>query len=187
MVMVSDYVGPWKALVNRDVYDVNKEFVMMPQGTELTGQVVRISNVNEAIQSRQGMTIRWAVLPDGSRIDMSRQVMLDQSGIAAIPGDVDYHILAQLLGVAAYAAIAAPSFAISGQGDGFSSQQAALTEATGNARSQGQAIANRYLRLSPTITTPIGTPVNVFIEDDLYVRPWREATPLAFPTAALTR
>ena len=36
----------------------------------------------------------------------------------------------------------------------------------------GKRIAGRYLNLVPTITVKPGTPMNVFLDDEMYLKPW---------------
>jgi type IV secretion system protein VirB10 len=167
---MSDYMGSYRALVTSDVYDVTGNHVIIPKGSKLTGRTVRISNVNEAIQARMGMPATWIVLPDGKRISLEKTKTLDQGGIPAVKDKVNYHLLVQFLGVAAYALI---SHETSREGSGYANDETFEGEAGEAFRSQFAPLIQKYLALVPTITLTPGTPIKLFIEDDIYAKPWR--------------
>ena len=50
-------------------------------------------------------------------------------------------------------------------------------------RARGREFANKYLNVVPTITVPAGTPMKIFIEDDIYVRPWARVDDTIYPSA----
>ncbi len=171
--VISDYDGNWRALLTHDVYDVAREHILMPKGTKITGRTVRVSKVNEILQNRMAFGVTWAVLPDGKRIDMRRTATTDVAGVAALQGAVDRHILAQLGGIAAYAVLGlGPSFSTSVGAEAQSSQDVALQEFTSGSRDMGRRFALKYLNVVPTITIRSGTPMRIFIEDELFIRPW---------------
>jgi type IV secretion system protein VirB10 len=166
---MSDYMGSYRAIVANDVYDVTGNHIIIPRGAKLTGRTVRISNVNEAIQARMGMPATWIVLPDGKRISLEKTKTLDQGGIPAVKDKVNHHLLAQFLGVAAYALI---SHETSREGSGYANDETFEGEAGEALRSQFAPLIQKYLALVPTITLTPGTPIKLFIEDDIYARPW---------------
>lgn len=169
MTMISDYDGPWRALVERDVYDIAQEHILIPKGTRITGNTLRIGNVNEPIQARMGMPAKWAILPNGHRIDFSKQSALDHAGVAALKDQVNYHLLAQFLGVMAYAVLSSET---DRTGTGISNDTSFEGQVGQSMREQFAPLAARYLNLVPTITLRPGTPIKIFVEDDMYLRPW---------------
>lgn len=164
---ISDYTGSYRCRIANDVYDVTKRFILIPKGAVCTGKSIRISNVNEPIQSRMGLNVEWVVLPDGRRISFKSQGMLDHEGINAIKGKVDRHLFAQFLGVAAYALVAKDG---SYNTDNSVSYEGRVDEGV---RDKGGDIANKYLNLVPTIELDYGTPLRIFIEEEMYIYPWR--------------
>jgi type IV secretory pathway VirB10-like protein len=169
---ISDYDGAFRGIVSRDVYDVSKEFILIPIGSKIVGKTLRFSKINEAIQNRVGRAIEWIILPNGARIDLRKSSTIDHAGIMGLTGDVDYHLWAQFFGVVAYAVIGgAPSAELSA-GEANGSRDVALRETTSGMRAAGRSIAQRYLSLTPTIKTSNGTPFKLFIEDDIYLKPW---------------
>jgi type IV secretion system protein VirB10 len=115
-----------------------------------------------------GYIVKNLQLPDGKIVDFSKQAGLDREGIAAIEGEVDRHILAQFLGVAAYA-IVANGTSYQGTGDEESSFGGQVGE---DARNQFAPLARKYLNLVPTITLKPGDPVRIFIEEPVFIYPW---------------
>ncbi len=169
--IISDYRGPWRGMVNQDVYSVDNEFILIPKGSQVVGQSLHISNVNEPIQNRLGLTVQWVVLPDGKRIDFRKQAALDRSGIAAVGDEINRHLGWQFGGVAAYALLSA-----SLPRDGFNQYGNVNPTFKGQLgdgiRGQLAPMINKYLSLVPTATLNAGTPIKIFIQDDLYTKPW---------------
>lgn len=168
--VMSDYVGPLRLLVVDDVYDVKRHHVLIPKGSKVLAESLLIGNVNAPIQSRMGITVRTMVLPDGKTIDFSRQAALDREGIAAVAGSTDYHLIEQFLGVAAFAVLSAGT---SRQGSGISNDNSFQGELGASARQQLNPIIARYLSLVPTITLAPGTPMRIFLQEEMWISPWK--------------
>lgn len=169
--VISDYAGSFKGTITNDVYDADYEKILVPKGTTVVGKILRIKNVNEPIQSRMGMVVSWFVLPNGKRVDMSKASgVQDSEGVAAIGGDVNHHFLAQFLGVAAYALLVTET--TSNTSSAFTGEQNPEGDIERSMAVQFSPLAQRYLTLVPTITLEPGTPFKVFIEDDVYLKPW---------------
>jgi type IV secretory pathway VirB10-like protein len=180
MEINSDWEGRWRALLIRDVYDTTQQVILLPKGTRILGTTVRAKPVNEAINERMALAANWLVLPNGARIDLSRSGTLDASGVGAIEGDVNGHFLAQLGGVVAYGVIggvgavkAATSVGGAGAELGANGlSRTAGAEIAGGLVSIGQRVAARYLNLVPTITIKPGTPMTIFLDDEMYLNAW---------------
>lgn len=168
---VSDFEGgQLKGLVSRDVYDITRQHVAIPKGAEIIMRVHKAGNVNEAIQRRMGITNNWVVLPDGNKIDMSKAAGLDREGVAAIADQVDYHLLSQFLGVAAYALIGSST---SRSGSGSDNDSTFAGDVGDSSRRQASSLVQKYLNIVPTITIRPGQTFYVSLEDDVYVKPWK--------------
>lgn len=173
--MISDYAGNWVALIQRPVYDVELEYVLLPAGTKIVGKSMQATGPNEAIQSRMGSVPLWAIRPDGKRIDFKRTASMDSAGVAALADKVDRHFLAQFFGVGAYALIGlGPSMSNYGA-EPNTSRDAFIREATAKSRDVGRTFAEKYLNIVPTVKIRAGTPMKIFVEDDIYVTPWESA------------
>jgi Bacterial conjugation TrbI-like protein len=180
MEINSDWEGRWRALLIRDVYDTTQQVILLPKGTRILGTTVRAKPVNEAINERMALAANWLVLPNGARIDLSRSGTLDASGVGAIEGDVNRHFLAQIGGVVAYGVIggvgAAKAAASVGNAGGelaaLSLGRSAGAEIASGLVGIGQRVAARYLNLVPTITIKPGTPMTIFLDDEMYLNAW---------------
>lgn len=182
MEINSDWEGRWRALITRDVYDLARDAVLIPKGTRVIGTSARPRPVNEAINERMALAAQWLVLPNGARVDLSRGSIVDGAGVAALEGDVNHHFLATVGGVTAYAVIgglAAAKAVRAADGDpaagltaaAFGGRTAGAEIALGLAE-VGKRVASRYLNLVPTITIQPGTPMNIFLDDEMFLVPW---------------
>lgn len=170
MTAISDYQGgSMKAMLTHDLYDATNSYILAPKGSEFIIKVVKASNVNEVIQNRVAFMVTWLVLPNGDRIDFSRASGLDRMGIPAVKGtEVDRHILAQVLGVSAYALIGSKS-SYAGSGDGENTYAGDIGDGL---RGQGRNFAAKFLQIVPTVELHAGEPVRIITEDEIYVYPW---------------
>lgn len=181
--VISDYDGNWKAVIQRPVYDAANEFILLPAGTKFIGKTYRPSAVNEAIQSGLGFTVQWAIRPDGKRIDFRRSAGLDGAGVAAIHDQVDRHLWAQAFGVLAYAVVGIGPSTSSFGTQPQSAPDAFVRDATSQSRTLGRNFAQKYLSIVPTSTIRAGTPMKIFVEDDIYVTPWAPVDARFFASA----
>lgn len=176
----SDWEGRWRALIARDIYDLNQDVILIPKGSRVLGTSARPKPVNEAINERMALIAQWLVLPNGARIDLSRSAMLDGAGVAALEGDVNRHFLATLGGVAAYGVIGglAATRAVRSTSNDTNLAVSVLAgrdagaEIAAGLADVGRRVASRYLNLVPTIVVKPGTPMNVFLDDELFLRAW---------------
>lgn len=171
MKTMSDYTGTLKGFTTQDIYDIEFQHVLIPKGSEVMMKSVRISNVNEPIQARMGLTVPWVILPNGRKIDLSKSSGLDREGVGAIKDKVDHHFMAQFLGVAAYALIAGGS---SYDGTGTNNDSSFASDVSENARQQFAPLAQKYLSLVPTITIEAGQSMNIILEEELYLDAWSD-------------
>lgn len=169
--IISDYPSVFRCIIIENVYDATNQFILIPVGSKCNGNSLKINNVNEPIQARMGLTINNVILPNGNKIDFSKQHMLDHEGISAVKDEVNRHFLAQFLGIAAYALISEET---SREGSGSLSDQTFSGEAGAAVRKQYAPLAAKYLRLVPTVTLGQGTPLRIFIENEIYIEPWEQ-------------
>jgi type IV secretion system protein VirB10 len=166
----SDRLGTFKAVVSQDVMDVTQTWVLIPKGSELIIKSFRMSGVNEAINSVVGMSVPWIVLPDGNKIDTSKSSGLDREGMGGISDQVDHHWMEQFLGVAAYALVASNT---SYEGTGHDSDSSYELEVAQGLRDQLAPHVQKYLQLRPTNVIRSGQSMNIIIEDEVFLKPWR--------------
>jgi type IV secretory pathway VirB10-like protein len=177
----SDYTGPWNGHLVQDVYSIDNQYILFPKGTQVTGQSLHIANVNEPIQNRLGLTVEWAILPNGKRIDFHKHVPIDQAGVAAFEGDVNRHLLAQFLSVIAYATISGEAPRDQINANGFTQPTFAGQFADGF-REATIPYVMKYLNLVPTVTLQAGMPIKIHTQDDMYVHPWARVNSTVYST-----
>lgn len=159
-----------KGIVSRDVYDISRQYILIPKGSEIIMKVVKASTVNEVIQNRMGMTVSWLVLPNGRRIDLSKSVGLDREGMGAIKDKVNYHLAVQFLAVAAYAVVGSSSSYQGTGGDNDGNFGGAIGQ---EGRQQASSLAQKYLNILPTIVIRPGQSFYVALDDEIYIEPWK--------------
>ncbi|WP_263147658.1 TrbI/VirB10 family protein [Pseudomonas sp. RIT-PI-AD] len=168
---ISDYMtGSLQSIVSHDVYDTTRQYVLFPKGTEINIGVARTRNVNEAISNRVAFLVKEGVLPNGNRIDFTKASTVDREGVGAIEDQVDYHFMAQFLGVAAYAIVSSES-SYSGSGDKEGSYAGDVGE---NTRREFSPLVQKYLNIVPTVTIRPGQSFRVIVEEEMYVEPWSD-------------
>ncbi|MCY9828835.1 TrbI/VirB10 family protein [Vibrio chagasii] len=165
----SDRAGTFKAVVSQSVFDVTEQYILIPKGSEVIIKSVRMSTTNEAINAVLGMSVPWIILPDGKKIDTSKSSGMDREGMAGISDQVDHHWIEQFMGVAAYALVA-DNTSYDGTGDSDGSYQGEVSQGL---RDQVAPHAQKYLQLVPTTTIRAGQSMNIMIESDIYLAPWR--------------
>ncbi|MDN3683257.1 TrbI/VirB10 family protein [Vibrio tapetis subsp. quintayensis] len=165
----SDRTGTFKAWVTQDVLDASEEYVLIPTGSEVIIKSFRMSTVNESINSVIGMSVPWVVLPNGNKIDTSKSSGMDREGMTGISDQVDHHWMEQFLGVAAYALVASNT-SYQGTGEGESSYYG---DVSSGVREQVAPHAQKYLQLRPTNIIRAGQAMNIIIEDEIYLKPWK--------------
>ena len=170
--VISDYAGPYRCRIERNVMDVTQKFVLIPAGSLCVGEVVQTGNANpnRVLNNRMALSVRWIVRPDGSKIKFLSQV-LDHDGVGAVRGKTRYHLLTRIGGTAAFALLSRetsrPDFSVGGSGETFESE---LGEAL---RGGGADVASQYAGLAPTQTLNYGQKLRLFVSEDLYILPWR--------------
>jgi len=182
--ITSDYTGPWEGHTIQDIYSIDNQFILLPKGTKIMGQSLHIGNVNEPIQNRMGMTVEWAVLPNGKRIDFHKNTPIDVTGIPAFEGDVNHHFFAQFMSVTAYALISseAPRDVPNQYG---STQPTFQGQFADSYRGAMLPFVMKYLNLVPTVTLHAGMPIKIHTQDDMYLKPWNRVNTTVYSTDSL--
>ena len=154
----SDLPGYVRAVVTRDVRGFDGSQVLVPRGARLIGQYK--SGVALG-QSRTFVIWTRMIRPDGATIELSAPAT-DGLGRGGLDGDVDTHfferfggaVLLSLLNLGVAAAVDA----------GDTNIVIASTRAGVDA---GASAATSGVNVAPTVTVPQGSPVRVFVSQDL--------------------
>jgi type IV secretory pathway VirB10-like protein len=154
----SDLPGYLRAVVSRDVRGFDGAQVLIPRGTRLIGQY----NSGVALgQSRAFVIWTRLIRPDGVAVDLASPAT-DALGRGGLDGDVNRHflqrfggaVLLTLLNLGVNAATDASDTSV------VIASTRAGTDAVGVALSKDMDIP-------PTVTVPQGSPVRVFVSQDL--------------------
>lgn len=154
----SDLPGYVRAVVTRDVRGFDGSQILVPRGARLIGQYK--SGVALG-QSRTFVIWTRMIRPDGATIELSAPAT-DGLGRGGLDGDVDTHfferfggaVLLSLLNLGVGAAVDA----------GDTNIVIASTRAGVDA---GAGAATSGVNVAPTVTVPQGSPVRVFVSQDL--------------------
>lgn len=169
---ISDYDGTLlKGQITFPVYDIDHVHVLVPPGATVLIRSHKASGPNDAIQAKEGFAVEGIVLPDGKFIDLSKAQLTDPEGIAAVSGSTNYHIFAQVMGVAAYALVGNES---SRSGSSDFEQTTYAGDVGAGLRQQAAPLAQKYLNLTPTVTVYAGQSFNVMLDSPVYVKPWSD-------------
>ena len=166
----SDYIGSYRAIIDYNVHDAGNRHVLIPAGSVVTGQVIRVGGINQVIKNRMGLSVEWVVRPDGRKIRFVSDA-LDAEGVGAVQGDVNYHWMVKIGGTAAFALLKSksgrPDYSVGGRGRTFES------DVGQDLREFGADIVDDYAVLIPTVTLYQGTHLRFFVNEDIYIKPWR--------------
>lgn len=167
----SDFPGTTaKAMIDHDVYDLKRENILIPKGSEFLTKSVSANGINDPIQNRMGYSVGKATLPNGDTIDLSKASGLDREGMGGVKDQVEYHFMAQMLGVAAYAMISSNT---SRTGTGSNNDTTYASDVGEQMRDQFSPLAQKYLNIVPTKIIRAGQSIRIILQDDVYVKPYK--------------
>jgi type IV secretion system protein VirB10 len=139
---------------------------LLPQGALLIGKQQGATQYGD---SRLPLAIDEAQFPDGTVVAFTQAKVGDSRGAAALEGSVNNHYGKLAAGVFATAALSIGTRAAAGNTASFQQtyQQEFARDVSANINQQGQTILQRQLNVRPTITIPAGTPVTVFLSQNV--------------------
>jgi type IV secretion system protein VirB10 len=173
----SDLPGQIMAQVREQVYDtVTGQHLLIPQGTRLIGQY---DSVVAFGQNRVLLVWDRLILPNGASVLLAGMPGVDLTGFAGLKDRVNHH-WGRILG----AVVLSSLFNIGARvpfGDPQPNQffptlgQEFVRDAGEGINQAGQQIVSKTLNIQPTLTIRPGTSFNVFVHQDLVLRPYRPA------------
>jgi type IV secretion system protein VirB10 len=169
----SDLPGQIAAQVTETVYDSpTGRAKLVPQGARLIG--VYDSQVAFG-QSRVLLVWTRLIMPNGRSIVLERQQGVDAGGYSGLEDEVDNH-WKELLGAAALSTLLGVGSELGSGADTGSNTailQALRLGAANSLNQTGQQVVRRNLNIQPTLTIRPGFPVNVIVNRDLVLEPYR--------------
>lgn len=154
----SDLPGYVRAVVTRDVKGFDGKKVLIPRGARLIGQYK--SGVALG-QSRTFVIWTRLIRPDGATIELSSPAT-DGVGRGGLEGDVNTHFFERFGG-----AILLTLLNIGGAAVTDSSDTSIVIASTRAGVDAGSSTISSSMNISPTVTVPQGSPVRVFVSQDL--------------------
>jgi type IV secretion system protein VirB10 len=154
----SDLPGYARAVVSRDVRGFDGKAVLVPRGTRLIGQYK--SGVAQG-QSRAFVIWTRLIRPDGATVDLSSPAT-DALGRGGLAGDVDNHFLQRFGGAILLSLI---DIGVASATAGASNT--AIIVAGARTGDTATASIAKDQSIAPTVKVPQGSPVRVFVSQDL--------------------
>jgi type IV secretion system protein VirB10 len=169
----SDLPGQIAAQVTQAVYDTpTGRAKLIPQGARLIG--LYDSQVAFG-QSRVLLVWTRLIMPNGRSIVLERQQGADAGGYSGLEDEVDNH-WTELFKAALLSTILGVGAELGSGGDTGSNTdiiQALRLSAANSLNQTGQQVVRRNLNIQPTLTIRPGFPVNVIVNLDLMLEPYR--------------
>lgn len=169
----SDLPGEIIGRVKENVYDtVSGNYLLIPQGSTV------LAAYDSAITYGQNrVLVCWnrLVRPDGSSINMECMPGTDLDGNAGFSGKVNNHYGRLMAGVlvSSVLSIGATKSQGSGLGDSMSVEKMFAANVGGHINDVGQQITSKNLEIQPTIEVPPGDSVNVLVNKDMIITPYK--------------
>jgi type IV secretion system protein VirB10 len=154
----SDLPGYARAVVTRDVRGFNGSHVLVPRGSRLIGQY----KAGVALgQSRAFVIWTRLIRPDGATVELSSPAT-DALGRGGLDGDVDRHFFQRFGGAILLSLLNIGGSAIADSTD--------TTVVIAGARAGTDAVGQTFAadsQIGPTVKVPQGSPVRVFVSQDI--------------------
>jgi type IV secretory pathway VirB10-like protein len=167
----SELPGDLTAQVTRDVYDSRTERVLLiPKGSRLVGRYD-----DRVVIGQHRLLVAWTrlMLGDGRSIALPGFLATDQQGASGIAGAVDQHV-GQQFGDALLLSLLGAGVELSQPREGVygtPSVGGVAGAALGQQLSEvALELVRRHADVPPTISVPLGTRVNVYVNRDLVFR-----------------
>lgn len=168
----TDLPGPILARVTHNIWDSKTgKALLVPQNSTLIGEYQ--SSVGHGQQRAQ---IVWSriIFPNQQSVNLGAMVGLDKKGVSGASGQVDNHYDKVALGLIMTTSLGAGVRMAQGK---YDPHTATMAQEFGNSLASetmrlGNKITDKMLSIPPTIVVPMGKQLNVFVEQDLHLRPY---------------
>lgn len=158
------FAGPVECLLSTDVYSNDRQHLLIPAGSKLTGETKKVDAFG---QSRLAVVFHRLLMPDGYSVSLDQFKGLDQVGDTGLRDQVNNHylrIFGVSLAIGALGAVAETGTSGPLTASGSDLMRQGFAESTAQSSAQ---ILDKFLNLMPTITIREGHRVKVFLSSDL--------------------
>ncbi len=168
----SDLPGEITAQVTQDCYDsVTGTFLLIPQGSRLIGLYDAQTSFG---QNRALLVWTRLILPNGKSIVLERLPGTDTQGYAGLEDQVDNHWSTLFKAAVLSTVLSVGSEAGTSTGNSQNSLAQAIRQGASQSFSQvGEQVVGHSLDVQPTITIRPGFSLDVLVERDLVLEPYK--------------
>jgi type IV secretory pathway VirB10-like protein len=165
--------GPILARVSQNIWDSKTgQALLIPQNSQLIGEYS--SNVGHG-QARAKIVWQRIIFPNQQSVNLGSMIGVDKRGTSGTSGSVDNHYDKVALGLLLTTALGAGVRMSQGK---YDPNSASISQELGNSLAQetarlGNKITDKMLSIPPTIKVPMGQRLNVFVEQDLSLQPYK--------------
>ena len=167
----SDLPGEIIGQVTENVFDTaSGQYLLIPQGSRIFG---RYNADIDYGQDRAQIVWDRLIMPNGNSINLVAMIGTDKAGYAGLADQVDHH------GGRLFGAVLLSSLITAGANLVSNSDDNGFTEDLSDAAAQqavtiGSEIVRRQLDVQPTITIRAGFKLNILVNADILLEPYRE-------------
>jgi type IV secretion system protein VirB10 len=167
------YIGPVNCMVTTDVYSLDMQHLLIPQGTRILGEARRVDSFG---QERLAVFFHRIVMPDGYSVSLDQFKGLNQIGETGLRDKVNHHYLQTFGAALAIGAVAGFSTANTTAGIGASGTDMYRQGVASSLSQSSTQILDKFLNIMPTVTIREGHRVKVYLAGDLLVPDYRHHT-----------
>jgi len=160
-----EFTGPVKVMVTNPVYSLDRQHVLIPEGTFILGDVQKVAGLG---QKRLAVTFHRLLMPDGYSVDLDQFHGLDQAGSTGLKDKVNNHYV-EIFGASIALGVIAGVAEATNTNQGYN-ESGSEAYKSGIASSLSQSSANvldRFINIPPTITIREGHRIKVYIMQDM--------------------
>ncbi len=164
------FSGPVMVSLTTDLYSLDHQQLLLPQGTRLLGDVQSVGN---AQQRKMFVTFHRAICPDGFSLEFAKYIGLDQIGTTGLATKVDHGYLQAFAAAAAIGGLGG----LAQIGNGGSVLDPSVQIRNGISQQsavEGEQVLNHFLNRLPIITLKEGSRARVYIGTDLLIPSYAE-------------
>ncbi|SPD72436.1 Conjugation TrbI family protein [uncultured Desulfobacterium sp.] len=170
----SDLPGEVIGQVRENVYDtVTGNHLLIPQGSRL---LATYDSVITYGQNRVLVCWTRLIRPDGSSVSLESMPGVELDGFSGFSGDVDNHYLRLVGGVLVSSILSVAATTSQGTDlyqDGIDYQKIFASNVGQDINQVGQQITKKNLQVQPSIKVPVGQSVNVLVNKDMIIPPYK--------------
>lgn len=160
------------AQISQNIYDtITGNYLLVPQGTKILGLYD-----NNILWGQERLLIVWQrlIFPNGDSISLDNMQGVDLTGQAGLSGEVNNHFASLLKGVVLSSVLGGASGIVNSNSDKNNNWQNEAGKGGGAVIVEvGSKFAERALSRPPTITVKQGERLNIMVNSDIILKPYR--------------